>query len=70
MKEINSKLKNDLSQLIERLDCAFTKFKERKEAEKYKSGMHGSEQLTEELIQKEKEMNTAQTRAINIKKEI
>ena len=39
MREVNIKLKEDLDQLIERLEQAFVRFKGKKEADKTRGGI-------------------------------
>ncbi len=69
--------------MIERLESALIKFKDRKENDKLRVGVASkvtvgqyfkntgaSKELSEDLIQKEKDLKGALNRAINVRKEI
>ena len=69
--------------MIERLESALIKFKDRKENDKLRVGVvskvtvgqyfkntGASKELSEDLIQKEKDLKGALNRAINVRKEI
>eukprot|EP00347_Sterkiella_histriomuscorum_P001895 403370257 len=74
MRDINFKLKEELSSLIERLEIALNKFKDRKEKDKQRYGINpqyqNQSQLPDDLLQKEKELRNAHSRSTNVKKEI
>lgn len=61
--EINQTLKEELSQLIEKLETALERFKEKRQKEKDRSsgmGHYGlSYHKTVDILQKEKEISTA-----------
>jgi hypothetical protein len=69
MQEINMKLYVEMTQLIERLEGALNKFKDRKEKDKQRNYM-GVSNVPDDLASKEKELKSATIRTQNIKKEI
>lgn len=61
MSDINQKLKDELSQLIDRLEIALTKFKDRKLKDKQRFGINpqNPSMMPDDLLQKEKELKYA-----------
>ena len=62
MHDINSKLKDELQLLIEKLEQSLSKFKERKEKDKHRyanQGYYGSVMVPGDLALKEKELKSA-----------
>jgi len=71
LEDINKKLMGELNQMIIKLESAINKFLDRKEQDRISFANHGYYgNVSEDLKVKEKELKSAQQRAINVKKEI